>query len=429
MSDIERLAIAGGQPVRTTPLPSVMDAWGRTFGAEELALLEEVIRSGCLGRNGGTMVRRLEVAFAAWVGADHCVASTSGTAALHLAVGALHLNPGDEVITTPITDFGTVIPILMQNAIPVFADIDPENWCLDPADVARKITARTRAIIVVHLFGQPADLAPLQALAQEHSLTLIEDCSQAYGTRYQGRPVGIQGQIGCYSLQQSKHISAGDGGLTITNDPNLARQMRLFSDKGWPRDDGPRTHLFLAPNYRMTELQGAVALAQLQKVDTIIGKRREIAAQLDACISDLPGLRTPQYHPADLVSYWLYPVHYDERVFNRPVHEFCQAMRAEGMPLSPGYVRPVYHTPVLRELRTYGESGFPFNSPYTTRTGAEYTTALCPQAEVMISRMLTIGINEGWTAADLADVDQALSKVASALSSEHRQAGGYPAGR
>ncbi len=405
------LAVLGGPPVRTTPLPSVADASGRTFGDEELALLTRVIRSGRLNRNGGTLVRQLETDFAAWVGAADCVASTSGTAALHLAVGALDLDPGDEVITTPITDFGTIIPILMQNGVPVFADVDPDSWCLDPADVARKITPRTRAIIPVHLFGQPADLDPLLALAREHDLVLIEDCSQAYGTRYRGRPTGVQGHIGCYSLQQSKHLSAGDGGLTVTNDPALARRMRLFSDKGWPRDGDQRTHLFLAPNYRMTELQGAVALAQLGKVDGVIERRRAVAARLDACVSDLPGLHPPRPRAGDRTTYWLYPLHYDADALGVPLRDVCTALTAEGIPAAAGYVPPVYHAPVLRELRTYGTSGFPFGSPYTSRSGAEYRDALCPIAEAMSDRMLHLAVNERFTDADVDDIDRALTKV------------------
>lgn len=409
----EALALFGGAPVRTAPLPSVEDASGRTFGDEELALLERVIRSGRLNRNGGTIVWQLETEFAAWAGARHCAASTSGTAALHLAIGALDLDPGDEVITTPITDFGTVIPILLQNGIPVFADIEPETWCLDPADVERKITPRTRAIIAVHLFGQPADLDPLLAIAREHGLVLIEDCSQAFGTRYRGRPTGVQGHIGCYSLQQSKHLSAGDGGLTVTDDEALARRLRLFSDKGWPRGDGElRTHLFLAPNYRMTELQGAVALAQLGKLDGIIAARRAAAARLDACLSDLPGLRPPRTREGDRATYWLYPIHFDAGALGVTAAEFCRALQAEGIPASAGYVAPMYQVPVLRELRTYGTSGFPFNSPYTARTGAEYREGSCPVAEAMATRMIRLGICETLTEADLIDIDCALTKVA-----------------
>ncbi len=408
----DTLAIAGGTPVRTKPLPTTDDASGRTFGDEELELLTQVIRSGRLNRNVGTMVAQLEREFAAWTGARYCVASTSGTSALHLAVAALNLNPGDEVITTPITDFGTIIPILSQNGVPVFADVEPETWCLDLADVARKITPRTRAIMAVHLFGAPADLDPLVELCRQHNLILIEDCSQAFGTRYKGRSTGTIGHIGCYSLQQSKHMSAGDGGLTVTNDESLAKRMKLFQDKGWPREGDLRTHLFLGLNYRMNELQGAVARAQLKKVDGVIERRRAAAARIDAAIADIPGLRAPQLRDGDRHTYWLYPLHVDSRALGVSCAEFCKALTAEGVPAYAGYVAPMYQVPALRDLQTYGTSGFPFNSPYTTRTGAEYKEALCPNAEAMAGSMLRILLCEGYTDQDADDVVRALRKVA-----------------
>lgn len=408
----EALAIEGGTPVRNRPLPTTDDASGRTFGDEELALLTEVIRSGRLNRNVGSMVAQLEQEFAAWSGARCCVASSSGTAALHLAVAALNLNPGDEVITTPITDFGTIIPILMQNGVPVFADVEPETWCLDPFDVARKITPRTRAIMVVHLFGAPADLDPLLELCRKHGLVLIEDSSQAFGTRYKGRPTGVQGHIGCYSLQQSKHMSAGDGGLTITNDPELARRMKLFQDKGWPREGDLRTHLFLGLNYRMTELQGAVARAQLQKVEGVIARRRAAAARIDAAIAGIPGLRPSVLREGDHHTYWLYPLHVESEALGVSCAEFCRLLTAEGVPAYPGYVTPMYQVPVLRELQTYGASGFPFDSAYTERSGAEYKEALCPTAEAMADSMLRILLCEGYTDQDADDVARALRKVA-----------------
>jgi perosamine synthetase len=407
----ETLALFGGTPVRTAPMPTTDDASGRTFGDEELALLEQVVRSGSLNRNQGGMVKELEQEFARWVGTSYCVASTSGTSALHLAVAALDLNPGDEVITTPITDFGTIIPILMQNGVPVFADIEPETWCLDPADVARKITPRTRAVIAVHLFGQPADLDPLLDLCRQHNLVLIEDASQAFGARYKGRPTGTQGHIACYSLQQSKHMSAGDGGLTVTNDEAIARRMKLFMDKGWPREGTLRTHLFLGLNYRMTELQGAVARAQLKKVDGAINRRRQVAAQLDEAVGKIPGLRVPRVRANDRVTYWLYPIHFAGAVVGTTCTEYCKALQAEGIPAYGGYVAPMYQVPVLRDLQTYGSSGFPFGSAYTERTGAEYKEALCPTAEAMAEKMIRILICEGFSEADTSDVVRALQKV------------------
>src|SRR5436189_3055106 len=173
----ERLAIDGGTPVRSTPFPTINDALGRHVGEEELALLTEVIQSGKLNRNTGTKVRALEKAWAEAFGVEHAIASTSGTAAIHVALGALPLNPGDEVITTPITDWGTIGPILAQGCVPVFADVDPVTYCMDPEHVERRVTSRTRAIVAVHLLGHPCEVDAMLAIARRHNLFVIEDCA------------------------------------------------------------------------------------------------------------------------------------------------------------------------------------------------------------------------------------------------------------
>jgi perosamine synthetase len=229
----------------------------KPFDFEELKLVHQALLSQNLCCVGGKMVPDLEREFASAYEVPYAVASTSGTAAIHVALGALDLNPGDEVITAPITDLGTVIPILCQNAIPVFADVD-HTYNMDPADVERKITPETRAIIVVHLFGNPCDMDSMRDIAQRHHLPLIEDCSQTHRTKYRGRYVGTLGDIGCFSFQQSKHMTTGDGGMTITSNKEYWERMKLFADKGYARKGwGRRAYLFHAPNYRMTELVAA----------------------------------------------------------------------------------------------------------------------------------------------------------------------------
>ena len=193
--------------------------------------LAEPVRAG---RADGHRVR---AALAALYGADLAVASTSGTAAIHIAIGAINPEPGDEIITAPITDGGTIVPILYQNAIPVFADID-RTYNMDPASVERQITPRTKAILVVHLFGNPCDMDAMVDIACRHGLWLIEDCSQAHQTTYKGRLLGYLGDVGCFSLQQSKHMTTGDGGVTITNNLALANRLINFRDKGWNRQPG-----------------------------------------------------------------------------------------------------------------------------------------------------------------------------------------------
>jgi len=214
---------------------------------------------------------------------------------LPTALGMIDLDPGDEVITGPITDFGTIIPILYQNAIPVFADVDPDTFGMDPEDLERKITKKTKAVMPVHLFGNPCDKDPILEIARKHSLYVIEDCCQAYVTEYKGRWVGTLGDIGCFSLQQSKHMTCGDGGITITNNDDLAQRGRLFADKGWDRSMwGARAYFFLGLNYRMTELQAAVALAQLKKVKTVVERRQKNAALLSNMLKDIDGITPPK---------------------------------------------------------------------------------------------------------------------------------------
>ena len=244
-------------------------ARGRTgrspYDAAELKGLRTVLRSQNLCSVDGQQVRAFERAFAAAHDVPYAVASTSGTAAIHTALGALDLEPGAEVITAPITDLGTIIPIIQQNAIPVFADIDA-SYNMDPKDVARKVTPRTKAIVAVHLFGNPCDMTALRAIADANGLALIEDCSQAHFAEYRQQLVGTIGDLGCFSFQQSKLMTTGDGGMTITRNREYAERMKLFIDKGWARKGfGARAYLFHAPNYRMTELVGAVGIVQLSQ--------------------------------------------------------------------------------------------------------------------------------------------------------------------
>ena len=406
-----RPALLGGEPVRLHPLPSVLDPAGRTLGDEEVAAVERVIRSGLLWQVGGHETPRLEAEFAARYGAGHAVATSSGTAALHLAVAAVDPDPGDEIITTPLTDFGTVIPILAQNAVPVFADVDPLTGNLDPASVERLISPRTRAIVVVHLFGAAAPIGQLVQVAQRHGVMVIEDCAQAYLARPSddGRFVGTYGDVGCFSLQQSKHITCGDGGLAICDDDELTRRMRLFADKGWPREAGARTHLHLGLNYRITELQAAVARAQLAKLRAVVDRRRAVAGRIITGCADLSGLawpEAPQRH-----AFWLLPMVVDHDVTGADNQAWSEALAAEGIPASAGYLSaPIYEYPVLAQRRTYGASGFPLTVP-PARADALVPPS-CRHAERLVGdTLVTLACNEGWSDADADDVITAIRKV------------------
>src|SRR5262249_52654353 len=210
-------------------LPSDANASGRSFGPEELALLREVIESGTLNCTRGTMVRKFEERFAGFLRIPHCRAVASGTAAVHTAVAAIDPEPGDEIVTSPITDMGAITPILYQTAIPVFADVDPRTYNVTAETIAARLTPRTRAVIVTHLFGNPCRMAPILELCGARKIPVIEDCAQAFGTTIDGQAVGTLGAIGCFSLQQGKHMTTGEGGMVVTSDPALARRMVLFS--------------------------------------------------------------------------------------------------------------------------------------------------------------------------------------------------------
>jgi len=400
------LAIDGGTPVRVLPFPP-----RRPFGEREIELLSEAIRSQNLFGPGGTKVPELERRFAALYGVPHAVASTSGTAAIHVALGALNPEPGDEIITAPITDAGTIAPILFQNCVPVFADID-DTYNMDPRDVEAQITPRTRAILAVHLFGNPCDLDALAAIARRRGVALIEDCCQAHLTDYKGRPCGSIGDIGCFSLQQSKHMTCGDGGLTITRDPALAERMALFRDKGWPRKPGARGYVLLGLNYRMTELQGAVAVAQLEKVADVVRRRNELGDRLSERIRSAPGIIPAPVTPGGRHTYWSYGL----RVTGHDPVRFAAALRAEGIPCGQGYIgKPIYLCmDALASKRTFGTSSHPLDGCHGARS-LDYAEGMCPRTEAILHQMVTLGIHEHLADGDIADMAAGIQKVAAAL--------------
>jgi dTDP-4-amino-4,6-dideoxygalactose transaminase len=405
-----RLAVYGGSKAVEQALPGVLSAAGRTFDEQEEALVLEALRSGCLSRNGGTMVRQLEQEFAAAIGVQHAVACSSGTACVHLAVAALDLEPGDEVIVPPITDIGSILPILWQNAIPVFADVNPLTMVLDPTSVEARITIKTKAVIAVHLAGLCCPMDELLAICRRHGIALIEDCAQAYWAEYKGRLAGSMGDIACFSLQQSKHITCGEGGLMMTSNADYARRALLFSDKAWPRDSGTLgscRFLFLSQNYRMGELNGAVALAQLRKVQGIVERRRQRAAQLIRELEGVEGV-APPFTPQELThSFWLFML----RVTSSEVdtQAFGEALVAEGVPAWVRYiVDPLYMSPVFTQPSTYGASGYPF-SEYSHQT---YARGLCPGSEQALAQVIAIQWNENYTEEHVRQIAAAIRKVA-----------------
>ena len=405
-----RLAIDGGPKTKTTPYGT-----GKRYGDAELRQLKEAIDQDTLfyAKPQSKKTRAMVEKFAAMYGVPYAVATSSGTGALHTAVLAAQIPPGSEIITTPITDMGTLIAILYQNCIPVFADLHPYTANLDPGDVAKKITPQTRAIIAVHLTGNPAPMDELMSIARDHRLVLIEDCAQAHRAKYRGRWVGTIGDFGCFSMNDFKQIGAGDGGIVLTRDESRYKLAQLCADKCYYRDGSARNPTFLAPCYRMNELTAAVTLAQLEKVDWICGQRNKYGMRINEGIHGLPGILPPLIDPRDFSSFWFYMFRIDPAALGASRDRFVDALKAEGLPAAAGYIPTcVYEYEVFSKQRFFpGVPGFAAGNSAQTKP-VEYRKGLCPVAEEYLRTCVRLEISEFFTDQDIEETIGAVRKVA-----------------
>jgi perosamine synthetase len=396
-------------------LPSDQDASGRTLGEEELGLLAEVIRSGTLISTKGTFVNELERRFADFLGARCAHACSSGTAAVHTAIAALDPDPGDEIITTPITDMGALTPILYQGAIPVFADVDPRTYNITAETIEHRLSDRTKAIIVTHLFGNPCGMDDITELARSRHIPVIEDCSQAFLAQYDGTYVGTLGTIGCFSLQQGKHMTTGEGGLVTTNDEALARRMYLFINKAWGYGDANPDHYFLALNYRMTELQGAVAVAQLGKLPSVVQSRISAATQLTEKLRGLPGIETPSANLKSVHTYWKYCLQVDDGVIAGGTAGLARQLRDYDVASTPRYIqKPAFACEVFQKQRTFGNSHYPFSM--ARPEALDYDRSRFPGTYSALDRVLVLPWNERYTAEHVEHIARSIRQAAERLS-------------
>jgi len=411
MLTTEKLALHGGKPAKSSPYST-----GKRFGEDELRELKEALEQNTLFYAKGSKVKRLCEEFARMHGVKFCIPASSGTAAIHVALGALDIGPGDEVIVPPITDQGTIIGVLYQGALPVFCDVLSDSYSYAPADLERKITTRTRAVITVHLTGSPNDMDAILAITRKHGIAVVEDCAQAYLAEYKGRKVGTIGDIGAFSLNDFKHISAGDGGLVLTDDNNLAKRSALFADKWYDRSSDRSTWSrawtleMLAPNYRMNELTGAVALAQLKKLPDIVSRRRAIAAVYDEAAGAVHGLYPPLPPHGGVSSYWFYMLRLEEKELGASRSDFISVLNAEGVPAWGPYVqRPKYLEPMFTELKAFPHSHYPFDNP--AYGGVEFKPGLCPNSEKLIDATFIVPLNEYHTDRDAQETAAAIRKA------------------
>ena len=413
------LALMGGKPAIQASFKAF-----NTIGDEEVAAVTQVLRSGVLSGYigargeafmGGPRVRAFEAAAAQYFGVKHAVAVNSWTSGLTASVGAIGLEPGDEVITTPWTMVATATAILQWNGIPVFADIDPVSFNLDPASVESCISPRTKAIMAVDIFGQSSDMKALRDIANRHNLKLLGDTAQSPGADYYGKSTGTLADIGGFSLNYHKHIHCGEGGILVTDSDHYASRMQMIRNHAEAVVDSSDPKVLcnmLGSNFRMGEIEAAIATEQLKKLVPNIQSRQRVAAELNAGLGSLSGLTTPKVSDGCTHVYYIYGITLDVAKLGVSRERIVAALRAEGVPgVGSGY-QNVHLYPLFQQRIAYGTKGFPWNSPYCGRD-VTYERGICPVAEKLHAETfmsLNICLND-YSSEDVALVVGAFEKV------------------
>lgn len=419
-----KLAINGGTPIRTKLFPSY-----NTIGSEEKEAVNKVLDSGNLSQFlgawhpdflGGSTVKEFENNWALAFGVKYAVSLNSNTSGLFTSMGAIGIVPGDEVIVSPYTMSASAIAPLVYGGVPVFADIDPVTFCMDPTSIESKITARTKAIIVVHLFGHPADMDQIMKIARKHNLYVIEDCAQAPMGKYKGKFLGSIGDIGVFSLNYHKHIHTGEGGIITTNNDFLADRCQLIRNHAEnvaePREIEDLTNL-IGYNYRMTEIESAIGIQQLKKLPGLIDDRLKNVKFLNKELSKFDALTIQNEQPEDSVhTYYLYPIKFNKEIAGVDRNMFVNALKAEipsavlreTAPLiGAGYVKPLYLQPIYQK-----KAAWAFN-PALCKNVPSYELGTCKVAEQMHFHELITHeyMRPGMTEKDMMDVVDAFTKV------------------
>lgn len=425
------LALAGGEPVRTEPFATGYDATTRSnIDEAEIDALSEVCRSQRLSGFvadsseaffGGPQVRSLEAEWSDHFDVEHCIAVNSWTSGLFACLGAADLPPGTEVIAPPITMSATAAAVLGNNCVPVFADVDDSTANLDPSSVRNNVSDMTGAIVAVHLFGYPADMEPLQEVATEEDLILIEDAAQAIGATYRGEYAGTIGDIGGFSLNVHKHIHTGEGGVIVTDDDELARRVQLIRNHGetvvGQREESALGELsfdytdIVGQNYRMTELAAAVGREQLRKLPDLLDERVQRARELRSLLGEIEIVTPPPVRSHSTHSYYGFPLWYDPDIGGVELDVFVDALEAEGVPAGK-YVEPLYNLPVYQEGNVHS-NGQVYKGEVAGGAPVSYPENACPNAEHVYSDRLLVTdtIVPEMSSADVTDIARALEKL------------------
>jgi perosamine synthetase len=425
------LAINGGKPVRSAKkhFPSASP-----IGKEEVAAASRVVRSGALSKFvgawdplffGGPEVLALEKEWAKKFGVKHAVTTNSATSSLIIALGAMGIEPGDEVIVSPYSMCISATAPLFWGAIPVFADIEPEYFTLDPKSVEKAITSRTKAIIPVDLLGQSHDADAINALAKKHGLKVIADAAQGPGALYKGKYAGTLSDIGVYSLNFHKHIHTGEGSVVVTNNDKYAKRMQLLRNHAEAVvEDMGETNIvnMLGQNYRMTEVTAAIGRSQLKKLDRFVKEYQRHSAYIAGRCMDMPGFRPTRTRPGCTSVHYMQAFSFDELTVGVSREKFVAALRKElpatkgqeeeGTLISGGYVKPIYLMPIFQKQIAIGSRGFPFKSEFYNGN-VRYDKGMCPVVEHWYEKEMVTHDNmrHGMTKKDLDDVIEAFHKV------------------
>ena len=383
----KKLALLGGSKTISKPFERY-----NPIGVEELTAAKEVLETGVLSQflgcwdpdfYGGPKVQEFERACEAYFNVKHAITVNSWTSGLIAAVGSLDIEPGDEIIVSPWTMCASATAILHWNAIPVFADVEPDTFCLDPASIVANITPYTKAIMAIDIFGHSADMEVINKIATEHGLKVICDTAQAPGALYKGKYAGTMADIGGYSLNYHKHIHTGEGGVLVTDDDNLADRMRLIrnhaeaviGDKGVTNINN-----MIGYNFRLGEIECAIGIEQLKKLKSLINTRQSAAERLTNGLQNLEGLTVPVVNEECTHVYYVYPIVLDCNKLGVSREKIVKALEAEGISgLMPGYAN-IHLLPMFQQKIAYGSSGFPWSSDVCKRE-VSYKKGICPIAE------------------------------------------------
>ncbi len=414
----EELAILGGTPIRKTKF-----LYSAIFEEEEKEAILEVMENGELSGfykdfEGGKKVQDFQRKWANYFGSKNAIAVNSGTSALHVAIAASGIGPGDEVIVPAYSFTATASSVVMNNAIPIFCDIDPITFNIDVKKIEKLITDKTKAIIPVHLFGKPAEMDAIMDLSKKHGLIVIEDACQSPGTKYNGKFTGTIGHFGVFSTVETKNLVTGEGGMIVTNDDELAYKCKLVRNHGEAYMKGkPREYLsnMLGYNLRPLEIQAAVGIEQLKKIKRINRHKNKLANYLLDNLKGLTGILLPEKSNNLDIIHHLLCLQYDENETGVNKALYMEALQKEGIEVTAGYPHPMYMNPIFQEKIAYGAQGCPFTCSFYGKE-VNYQAGICPESELVCDKAIFIThIRHPNVIEDMKDIVEGFKKVNNSL--------------